>query len=82
MASFSTSDLSRKSGDIIAQALRRPVMITQRNKPRLVILSVEDYERLAARDTRKTGKLDSMSEELFQGFEAATALYERDSDEK
>lgn len=31
-ASYSTSDLSRKSGDIIAEALRHPVAITQRNK--------------------------------------------------
>jgi hypothetical protein len=34
--SYSTSDLSRKSGEIIAEALRHPVTITQRNKPRLV----------------------------------------------
>ncbi len=34
MTSYSTSDLSRRSGDIIADALRRPVTITQRNKPR------------------------------------------------
>ena len=39
---YSTSDLSRKSGDIIADALRGPVTITQRNKPRLVILNIED----------------------------------------
>lgn len=34
--SYTTSDLSRKSGDIIAEALRHPVTITQRNKPRLI----------------------------------------------
>jgi prevent-host-death family protein len=49
MPSYSTSDLSRKSGDIIAEALRRPVTITQRNKPRLVLLNIEDYERLTRR---------------------------------
>ncbi|MBB6219631.1 prevent-host-death family protein [Rhizobium leguminosarum] len=38
--SYSTSDLSRKSGDIIAEALRHPVIITQRNKPRLVLLNI------------------------------------------
>jgi len=54
MTQYSTSDLSRKSGDIIAEALRRPVTITQRNKPRLVLLSIEDYRKLTARaDTRK-----------------------------
>ena len=43
---YSTSDLSRKSGDIIARALQGPVTITQRGKPRLVLLSVEEYNRL------------------------------------
>ena len=31
MNTYSTSDLSRKAGDIIADAMRRPVTITQRN---------------------------------------------------
>ena len=82
MASYSTSDLSRKSGDIIADALRRPVTITQRNKPRLVILSFEDYQSLVARgDTRKAGTLEAMPNETFQKFEAAIDLYERETDE-
>jgi prevent-host-death family protein len=43
---YSTSDLSRKSGDIIARALQGPVTITQRGKPRLIMMSVEEYNRL------------------------------------
>jgi prevent-host-death family protein len=43
---YSTSDLSRKSGDIIAHALQAPVTITQRGKPRLVLLSVDEYKKL------------------------------------
>ena len=55
MSSYSTSDLSRRSGDIIAEALRHPVTITQRNKPRLVLMAIEDFERLTRRaeDPRK-----------------------------
>jgi prevent-host-death family protein len=45
---YSASDLSRKSGDIIAAALRKPVTITQRNKPRFVLLSIADYRLLTA----------------------------------
>ena len=60
-ASYTTSDLSRRSGDIIAEALRRPVTITQRNKPRLVILNIEDYEKLLKRsDTRLVGTIETM----------------------
>jgi hypothetical protein len=38
----------RRSHDIIAEVLRRPVAIVQRNKPRL-LLSIEGYRLLLAR---------------------------------
>ena len=82
MTKYSTSDLSRKSGDIIAEALRRPVTITQRNKPRLVLLSIEDYRRLAARaDTRKAGRLETMPDDLFEEIKGAVSTYEQERDE-
>src|SRR5437879_13146677 len=81
MTHYSTSDLSRKSGDIIAEALRRPVTITQRNKPRLVLLSIEDYRWLTAKaDSRKTGRLETMPDELFDDLRRATAPYEREGE--
>jgi prevent-host-death family protein len=82
MSEYSTSDLSRKSGDIIAAALRRPVIITQRNKPRLVLLSIEDYRHLTARaDMRKAGRLETMPDELFEDVKDSVGAYERESDE-
>lgn len=78
---YSTSDLSRKSGDIIAEALRRPVTITQRNKPRLVLLNIEDYERLLKqRDTRTASRMEAMPDDLLDEFEAAVDAY-ADNDE-
>jgi prevent-host-death family protein len=83
MARFSTSDLSRRSGDIIAEALRRPVTIVQRNKPRLVVLSFEDYRKLVARaETRTVGTLDSMPDALFEEFRRAVDGYEQDGKER
>ena len=83
MARYSTSDLSRKSGDIIAEALRKPVTITQRNKPRLVLLSIEDYRRLTARaDTRKSGTLATMSDKEFADFRRAVEDYAAEGDER
>lgn len=74
--SYSTSDLSRKSGDIIAEALRHPVTITQRNKPRLVLLNIEDYQRLMRQsDARAVGTLETMPAGLFSEFEAAVDAY-------
>lgn len=81
-STFSTSDLSRKSGDLIAEALRRPVTITQRNKPRLVLLSYEDYQRLrAGGDSRKTHRIETMPDDLFEDAKAALVTYEAESDE-
>ena len=74
---FSTSDLSRKSGDIIAEALQGPVAITQRKKPRLVVLSIDRYEALASRSkaVRQVGTLESMPDELFEEIESAVGDY-------
>jgi prevent-host-death family protein len=83
MTRYTTSDLSRKSGDIIAEALRKPVTITQRNKPRLVLLSIEDYQRLTRRgDSRKVGTLATMSDADFADFRRAVELYAAESDER
>jgi prevent-host-death family protein len=73
---YSTSDLSRKSGDIIAEALRHPVTITQRNKPRLILLNIEDYERLMRQsDLRASGTIETLPDALFGELEAAVDAY-------
>jgi prevent-host-death family protein len=83
MTTYSTSDLSRRSGDIIAEALRRPVTIVQRNKPRLVLLSIEDYRALVTRaDTRTTGTLETMPDALFEAFRGAVDASERDGEDR
>jgi len=81
MAVYSTSDLSRKSGDVIAAALRAPVTITQRRKPRLVLLSIEEFNRLCRRpsDPRKAHRLETMPDDLYEAAKDALSAYERDS---
>ena len=79
-STFTTSDLSRKSGDIIAEAMRAPVTITQRNKPRLVLMNIEDFERLRAHgDTRKAYRIEDTPDELIEEIETALDIYKRDS---
>lgn len=78
---YSTSDFSRKSGDIIAEALRRPVTITQRSKPRLVILNIEDYERMRQQaDARLVGTLETMPDALLDEVETAIEAYAQDGE--
>lgn len=79
--SYTTSDLSRKSGDIIAEALRHPVTITQRSKPRLVILNIDDYDRLMkSADARSVGTINTMSDSLFADMERAVDQYADDDE--
>lgn len=55
--------------------------ITQRNKPRLVLLNIDDYERLIRQsDARSVGTLETMPHELLDEFEAALDTY-ADSEE-
>ena len=73
---FTTSDLSRKSGDIIAEAMRQPVTITQRNKPRFVLLNVDDYERLKEyADHRRAYTLETMPDDIFEAMKKAVDDY-------
>jgi hypothetical protein len=82
MAQYSTSDLSRKSGDIIAEALRRPVTMTQRKKPRLVPLCIEEYRRRTAQaETRKASTLQEMPDDLFEHVKSAVRIYEQEREE-
>jgi hypothetical protein len=71
MATYFTSDLSRRSGDIIAEVLRRPTTIVRRNKPRLVLLNIEDYRSLVARaDARASETVETMPIPCSKGFAA------------
>ena len=46
MKKFSTAKLSRNIGDVTHAASQAPIAITQHNKPRFVMMSIEDFERI------------------------------------
>lgn len=48
-ATFTSRDFDRDPGSIKRAALSGPVLITDRNKPSLVVMAIKDYERLAGR---------------------------------
>lgn len=63
MQSFSATDLSTKTGDVLAVAAQEAVEIKRHGKARFVVLSVEQYERLTTRgDTRRSIHIDDMSD--------------------
>jgi hypothetical protein len=79
---FTTSDLSRRSGDVIAEALRRPVMIRQRNKTRLVLMNIEEFEDMRRRaDPRRALTLEELGDQVTpEEMKAAYEAYMNDSD--
>lgn len=81
MRKFSTVELTQQIGTVTHAASREPVTITQHRKPRFVLMSIEDYERLRARgDTRTAGTLETMPDDLFEEVKAELSRYERDGE--
>lgn len=55
MKEFSTVELARDIRTVTIAASKAPVAITQHRRPRYVLMSVEDFERLARQaDSRRT----------------------------
>jgi prevent-host-death family protein len=63
MKKFSSVDLQRNSGLLQEAALREPVAITHHGRPRLVVMHVDEYERLKRRD-RRAVRIEHISEEF------------------
>ena len=67
----------------LAEAMRRPVTLTQRKKPRLVLLSIEEFARLKKLDDpRKAYKVGEMPDDDFADFERGVAIYLGGGDEE
>jgi prevent-host-death family protein len=79
MKSYPVTELARNSTEIRHDATRAPVTITERNKPRFVLMAIEDYEALTKRaeDPRRAFLLKDITAEdralLERGLAAAAA---------
>ena len=62
---FPAADLARRTDDVLDAATRAPVTITRHRKPRYVLMSVEQYERITAGgETQRSYILDDMPSDL------------------
>ena len=69
---FPTSDLARRTGDVLDAATRAPVIITRHRKPRFVLMSVERYAAMTGSgETQQAHRLDDMPAELKAAMVAA-----------
>ena len=74
MRSFSSTDLANKTGDVLAAAAQGPVAINRHGKPRFVVLSAEQFERITARgDTRRSYAVADMPADLGRLLDEALA---------
>jgi len=74
---FSATEAKNSFGEVIDQAIAKGIVaVTRRNKPRVVVLSLEEYEALTPRleDTLESlrGEFDALVERM-QTDEAKTA---------
>lgn len=74
MKTFSFSDLSRKSGDVLDAALVGPVSLMKRGKTKVVMLPIDEYQKLVdGSGARQAFSLDTASDDdieaLVAGFQ-------------
>jgi antitoxin Phd len=73
---FSSTELANRTGDVLAAAAEAPISITRHGKPRFVMLSTEQYDRLSRRDeTRRafhvSNLTDAEAERLIADLQAS-----------
>lgn len=64
------SELEERLGDALDRALTQPLIVTKHGRPKNVLLSYAEYERLIARD-RRVLRLGDWSDEDIAALEAS-----------
>ena len=67
---ISASEFQDRVGEALDRSLSQPVLITKHGRPRNVVLSYDEYERLGARD-RRAVKAEDLTEEDIAALEAS-----------
>lgn len=68
-ATLTRSAFEAQVGDALDRALSQPVIVTKHGKPKNVVLSYDEYERLMARD-RRIVRLDDWSEAELRALDS------------
>jgi prevent-host-death family protein len=68
-ATLTRSAFEAQVGDALDRALSQPVIVTKHGKPKNVVLSYDEYERLTARD-RRIIRLDDWSEAEIRALDS------------
>jgi antitoxin Phd len=82
MASFTLTELGNKSGEVAEAAFRGPVDITKRGKRKFVLLTAEQFDRLAGRSAQRAHRVEDLAgeerDEVLAGLDAVARDQGRD----
>jgi len=67
---LSASEFQDRVGEALDRSLKQPVLITKHGRPRNVVLSYEEYERLRDRD-RRAVRAEDLTDEDIDALEAS-----------
>lgn len=67
---ISASEFQDRVGEALDRSLSQPVLITKHGRPRNVVLSYDEYERLSARD-RRAVRAEDLTDEDIAALEAS-----------
>jgi len=67
---LSASEFQDRVGEALDRSLSQPVLITKNGRPRNVVLSYDEYERLRARD-RRAVRAEDLTDEDIAALEAS-----------
>ena len=65
-----STEFQNRAGLYIERAAKSPVFITKHKRPVRVLLDIEEYERLKARDTRRAYFAEELPDEAIAALEA------------
>jgi prevent-host-death family protein len=69
MQVFRAQDMQKQAAILQEAAMSEPVIITYHDRPRLVLMSMQEYDRLRGR-TRKAGGITELPDAVARGIEA------------
>lgn len=69
--SVSSTEFQTRAGLYIERAGKAPVFITKHRRPARVLIDIEEYERLMARDTRRAYRTEDLPEAWIKALDAA-----------
>jgi prevent-host-death family protein len=80
MQVFRAQDMQQQAAILQEAAMSEPVIITYHDRPRLVLMSMQEYDRLRGR-TRKAGGITELPDAVARSIEALASTDQEEAPE-